>query len=64
MFCVVGARVMGVSMVIAAWGEEVNVGLCPPSPSSDRSLFAQNARKKSWLEHWTLKEIFVLLERA
>jgi hypothetical protein len=38
---------MGVSMVIAAWGEGVNVYLCPPSPSSDCSLTAQNARKKN-----------------
>jgi hypothetical protein len=30
MLCVVDARVMGVSMVIAAWGEGVNVCLCPP----------------------------------
>jgi hypothetical protein len=45
----VGAGVMGVSVVIAAWGEGVNVCLCPPSPSTDRSSFAQNARKKCWL---------------
>jgi hypothetical protein len=45
----VGARVMAVSMVIAAWGEGVKVCLCPPSPSSDCWLFAQNARKKRWL---------------
>jgi hypothetical protein len=56
MFCDVGVREMGVSMVIAAWGEGVNVCLCPPSPSSDRSSFAQNARKKKLAEAWTLKE--------
>ncbi len=39
---------MGIPMVIAAGGEGVNVSLCPPSPLSDRSSFAQNARKKRW----------------
>jgi hypothetical protein len=43
MFCDSAVREMGVSMVIAAWGEGVNVCLCPPSPSS----FAQNARKNA-----------------
>ncbi len=38
---------MDVSAVIAAWGEGVNVCLCPPSPSSNRSLIAQNARKNN-----------------
>ncbi len=47
MLCVIEARVMGVSMVIAAWGEGVNVCLCPPSPSSDRLSFAQNVRKNA-----------------
>jgi hypothetical protein len=37
-----GARWMGVSVVIAAWGEGVNVCLCPPSPQPDRSPCAQN----------------------
>jgi hypothetical protein len=46
-FFVVEARVMGVSMVIAALEEGVNVCLCPPFPSSDRSSFAQNARKNA-----------------
>jgi hypothetical protein len=32
MFYAVGASMMGVSMVIAAWGEGVNVCLCPPPP--------------------------------
>jgi hypothetical protein len=32
---------MGTSVVIAAWGEGVNVCLCPPSPSLDRSLFTK-----------------------
>ncbi len=36
---------MGVLMVITAWGEGVNVCLCPPSPSSDRASIAQSARK-------------------
>jgi hypothetical protein len=38
---------MAASVVMAAWGEGVNVCLCPPSPSPDRSSFAQNARKKT-----------------
>jgi hypothetical protein len=38
---------MDVSMAIAAWGEGVNVCLCPPSPSLDRSLIAQNAHKNN-----------------
>jgi hypothetical protein len=41
--CDFGARVMGVSMVIAAWGEGVNVCLCPPL-SSNRASFAQSTR--------------------
>jgi hypothetical protein len=45
----VGARMLNVSMVIAAWGEGVNVCLCPPSPSSDRFSLAQKACKKCWL---------------
>jgi hypothetical protein len=36
MLYAVVACVMGISMVIAAWGEGVNVCLCPPSPSSDQ----------------------------
>jgi hypothetical protein len=42
-----GARVLGGLMVIAARGEGVNVCLCPPSPSSDRSSIAQNAHKNN-----------------
>jgi hypothetical protein len=49
MFYAVGAHVMGVSMVIAACGEGVNVCLCPPSSSSDRTSLAQNECKKRWL---------------
>jgi hypothetical protein len=45
---------MGVLMVIAAWGEGVNVCLCPPSPWSDRASFAQSARK--YAEAWISKE--------
>ena len=47
---------MDVLMVIAAWGEGVNVCLCPPSPSSDRSSFARNARKE--LLGWTFNAIY------
>jgi hypothetical protein len=49
MLYAVGARVLGILMVIAAWGEWVNVCLCPPSPSLDRSSFAQNLRKNKTL---------------
>jgi hypothetical protein len=45
MFYAGGARVLSASVVIAAWGEGVNVCLCPPSPSSDRSSSAQSGRK-------------------
>jgi hypothetical protein len=46
-FYAVGARVMDVSMVIAAWGEGVGLSLSP-SPSSDCSSLAKT-RIKNWL---------------
>ncbi len=48
---------MGVLMVIAAWGEGVNVCLCPPFPSSDRASFAQSARKNAVA--WNCKEYMI-----
>jgi hypothetical protein len=65
MFCDVGEREMGISMVIAAWGEGFKVCLCTPSSSSDCSAFIQNAHKKRWLGLGLLRKIcFVLLERT
>jgi hypothetical protein len=58
------ARDGGFLTVIAAWGEGVNVRLCPPSPSSDRSSPPQNARKNTGA--WIVKEIilYFLWKRA
>ncbi len=44
---------IGVSMVISAWGE--GVLLCPPSSSSDRASPAQSACK-NYAEDWIFKE--------
>ncbi len=40
---------MGVSMVIAAWGEGVNVCLCPPSPSRIARRALKTREKNRWL---------------
>jgi hypothetical protein len=54
----VGARVMGVAMVISAGGEGVKFCHAPPSPSSDRSSPAQSARK-TVLRTEHLRKIFL-----
>jgi hypothetical protein len=50
-FFAIGARLMDVSMVIAAWGEGVGL-LVSPSPSSDRSSIAKTRVK---IAGWVLR---------
>jgi hypothetical protein len=60
--CDFGVRVMGVLMVIAAWGEGVNVCLCLPSPLSNRASFAQSTRRNA--SAWSFRENMLYADGA
>ncbi len=55
MFCVVEARMMGVSMMIAAWGEGVMCACVPPPPRRI-ALRSPETCVKMLAGAWTLTE--------